>query len=136
MKNLVYFKICYNKNNCNKTKQHKIVFGRTIDNLIKYMNNYKFKLMLKYNWIEKIDKDGKQIYVIYMEKESDRKNIIEEKEIKILKKINKKIIKIKNEDKNIKIILSKQIKSLIQKHKNVHTIEQLKEIWQNSICNK
>ena len=136
MKNLVYFKICYNKNNCNKTKQHKIVFGRTIDNLIKYMNNYKFKLMLKYNWIEKIDKDGKQIYVIYMEKESDRKNTIEDKEIKILKKINKKIIRIKNEDKNIKIILSKQIKSLIQKHKNVHRIEQLKEIWQNSICNK
>ena len=136
MKNLVYFKICDNKNNCNKTKQHKIVFRRTIDNLIKYMNNYKFKLMLKYNWIEKIYKDGKQIYVIYMEKESDRKNIIEEKEIKILKKINKKIIKTKNEDKNIKIILSKQIKSLIQKHKNVHRIEQLKEILLDSICNK
>lgn len=128
MKQIVYFKICDNEGEYEKIRPYKITRYKFINSIIKKIYHYKFIMMSKYNMIERIMDNKKEILIIY--------KIPEKNEEKVLKNINNMIIKITYENKNIKVILSKQIKYLMKKCKNVHNIKKLYSILQDSINNK
>lgn len=128
MKEIVYFKICDNEGEYEKIRPYKITRYKFINSIIKKIYHCKFIMMSKYNMIERIMDNKKEILIIY--------TIPEKKEEKVLKNINNMIIKITYENKNIKVILSKQIKYLMKKCKNVHNIKKLYSILQDSINNK
>lgn len=128
MKEIVYFKICDNEDEYEKIRPYKITRYKFINSIIKKIYHYKFIMMSKYNMIERIMDNKKEILIIY--------KIPEKNEEKVLKNINNMIIKITYENKNIKVILSKQIKYLMKKCKNVHNIKKLYSILQDSINNK
>lgn len=128
MKEIVYFKICDNEGEYEKIRPYKITRYKFINSIIKKIYHYKFIMMSKYNMIERIMDNKKEILIIY--------KIPEKNEEKVLKNINNMIIKITYENKNIKVILSKQIKYLMKKCKNVHNIKKLYSILQDSINNK
>ena len=128
MKEIVYFKICDNEGEYEKIRPYKITRYKFINSIIKKIYHYKFIMMSKYNMIERIMDNKKEILIIY--------KIPEKNEEKVLKNINNIIIKITYENKNIKVILSKQIKYLMKKCKNVHNIKKLYSILQDSINNK
>lgn len=81
-------------------------------------------------------------------KEQEEKNRKERQEMKILQKINREILKVKSRreyeninlnkslNRGLKIVLSKQIKELIKKHKEEKNIEELKKILQDSLYSK
>lgn len=128
MKEIVYFKICDNEGEYEKIRPYKITRYKFINSIIKKIYHCKFIMMSKYNMIERIMDNKKEILIIY--------KIPEKNEEKVLKNINNMIIKITYENKNIKVILSKQIKYLMKKCKNVHNIKKLYSILQDSINNK
>lgn len=128
MRKIIYFKICDNETEYETIRPYKITKYRFINHIIKKIYHYKFVMMSKYNMIERLIDNEKEIFVIY---EMPEKN-----EEKVLKNINNMIIKITYENRNIKVILSKQIKHLIKKYKNVHNIKKLYSILQDSIENK
>lgn len=140
--NIIFFKICSDENEYKKIQQNKRIKNQVIKFISERMNHYKFSFMTKYNLIERIEENNRLIYVIYAEKEKGEREKKEEqkekKERKILKKINRKILKIENTNLNrgLKIILSKQIKELIKKHKDAQDIQKLTEILQSSVDDK
>lgn len=127
MDNVVYFKICNNENEYKNMQPYKITKYELINRIIKIIYNLRFEIVTQYSIIEKIKNTEKNIYMIYDSKKDERK---------ILYKINRRIEKMFCENPNTKIILSKQIKELIKKNKDMKNIGKLNFIVQNSKENK
>ena len=128
MKEIVYFKICDNEAEYEKMQQHRITKNKFINSIIKKVYHYKFIIMAKYNMIEKIIDSKKEIFIIYNEpgKKAER----------VLKNINNIITKITYANKNVRAILSRKIKCLIEESKNKNNIKKLYSVFQESINNK
>lgn len=128
MKEIVYFKICDNEEEYKKIRPYQITKYKLLNTIIKNIYHYKFIIMSKYNLIERTMYNQKDTFIIYMKQGKN--------EEKVLKNINSMIIKITYENKNIKVIISKKIKQLIEKHKKLHNIKKLYSILQDNINNK
>lgn len=127
MREIVYFKICDNEEKYKKIRQCKITKYKLFNSILKHIYHYKFIIMSKFNMMQRIIDNKKQIYIIYQ--------IPQINEEKVLKNINNMIVKMTYKNKNVRIILSKQIKSLI-KEKNMQNTKELYNILQNSIDSK
>ena len=61
MKEIVYFKICDNEGEYEKIRPYKITRYKFINSIIKKIYHYKFIMMSKYNMIERIMDNKKDI---------------------------------------------------------------------------
>ena len=98
----IYFGICYNFNEFKKMEQIKAK-SKVMKKIFKIMNCLKFKIMIKFNLIQEVTKEGKKYIIIYKSKDDEEK---------IIKKLNKTINNILNKNPDTKIILSNQIKNI------------------------
>lgn len=104
---IFYFEIGENFDEYKKIQN--TVSCKTINKIIAFINKYKFKIMTRFNLIQRVDEEDKIIYIIYRIKNSEEK---------IIKKINKKIINILREEPKANILLSRQIKKFLESEEN------------------
>ena len=123
MQNIVYFKICNDENEYKgihpyKAKKYKF---------LKHIYYCKIKILSQWNVIDVIKENNKKIYIIYSTLANKQK---------VLCKIENKISQILHENKNTQVIISKQIKNLINENKDEKNIKRLNRILENSKENK
>lgn len=127
MQNIVYFKVCNNENEYKRIHPYKEKKCKLFNNIMKQIYNHKMKIMAKCNFIEILTEHNKKIYIMH--------STLQDKQ-KVLRKIENKISQILYEDKNARIIISKQIKRLIKESKSKKSIRNLKIILDNSETSK
>ena len=127
MRNIVYFKICNDENEYRKMHPYKTKKCKWINYIMKQIYYYKMQIMKYYNIIEILNNDNKKTYVVNTTLENRRK---------VLLKIENKISQISYEDEDTKIIISKQIKQLINENASEKNIKRLNIILQKGIENK
>ncbi len=129
---IVYFKICDNIHEYKKIKQNYSPSSNIIKKTGKVVDKiewlcYIFKA--KCNKIDRLIINNKQTYIIYKINQKNEDNL------RLLKKVNRKIKKIIGEgtsiNKNIQIVLSKSIKKLAEKMGNKGKIRYINNIIEN-----
>ena len=124
---IVYFKICNDKKEYKNMHPYKAKRCKWINYIMKQIYYYKMKVMQYYNITELLNQGNKKTYIVHSNLEKSRK---------VLLKIENKISQILYEDRNAKIIISKQIKQLINENTSEKNIKSLKIILQKDIENK
>lgn len=127
MQNIVYFKICNDENEYKGIHPYKAKKYKFLNYIMEHIYYCKIKISAQWNVIDVIKENNKKIYIIYSTLANKQK---------VLCKIENKISQILHENKNTQVIISKQIKNLINENKDEKNIKRLNRILENSKENK